>query len=45
MLIKLQRATPEWIFRLIKNTTGHLAVDFKGGQRIDEAGGLQTVSK
>ncbi|KAG7294067.1 hypothetical protein NEMBOFW57_004129 [Staphylotrichum longicolle] len=44
--IAMLRAAPEWFFSVaVKSTTADLAVGFRGRQRIDETGGVQTVSK
>ncbi|KAK4154103.1 hypothetical protein C8A00DRAFT_14733 [Chaetomidium leptoderma] len=44
--VAMMRAAPEWLFSLlIKSTTTKLAVEFRGRQRIDETGGIQTVPK
>ncbi|KAH6623282.1 hypothetical protein F5144DRAFT_539323 [Chaetomium tenue] len=44
--VAMLRAAPEWFMHTVMaNHTAHLAVEFKGRQRIDETGGVQVVNR
>ena len=39
MVMSMQRGAPEWMLRILRESTVNIPVDFKGRQKIDEKTG------